>query len=81
MDFPDKMTQHGLGYFKIGDDTVFHGSYGNDIAGSTAQHQLGLFPDGQDSIIALSVLAYRHHRRFAQNNTFAFNVDQGVGRP
>ncbi len=44
----DEVVQHLFGDFEVGDDAIFHRLDGDDVAGSTAEHLLGLFADGFD---------------------------------
>jgi hypothetical protein len=75
----DKIAQHGFGHFKIGDDAVLHGADGLDVARRLAEHQLGLLPHGQHPAHP-PVLAHGNHRRFAQHDTFALDIQNGVCR-
>ena len=78
----DEVAQHGLGDLEIGDHPVLHGTDGHDVAGGAAQHHLG-FPAHRQHPVAVpvpAILAHRHHRGLAQDDTLAFDIDQGVGR-
>ena len=41
----NEVPKHRLGNLKVGDDAVFHGSDGDDVAGGSAEHALGFFAD------------------------------------
>jgi len=41
-----QLPQHRFRDFEIGDDAVFHGPNGHNIARSAPQHPLGFFSDG-----------------------------------
>ena len=74
------MAQHGLGNFKVGDNAVFHGADSPDIAWGSAQHALGVMPNGQNHVVAARVFLDRHHRGLAQHNSLPLNIDAGIGR-
>src|SRR5208337_268047 len=75
----DEVAQHGLGDFEVGDDPVLHGADGHDVARGAAQHHLGLPAHRQHPAAVPVVFAHRHHRRFAQDDAFALDVNQGIG--
>src|SRR6266487_4914424 len=74
----DEVTEHGFGDLEVGDDAVFHGPNGHDVAGSAAQHALGFFPDSQN---VGGARLNRHDRWFAKNNAPITYVHEAVGRP
>src|SRR5699024_9975925 len=45
-----ELLEHLLGNGEVGDDAVFHGADGLDVAGNTAKHFLGLLADGLDDL-------------------------------
>ena len=49
----DEVIQHPLGDFEIGDDAVFHGPDGDDVAGRSPDHFLGFFADCLDFAVVL----------------------------
>jgi hypothetical protein len=73
------MSEHGLGDFKVGYHSIFHGTDGYDVARSATQHHLCLFTHCKDLACAPPVFPYRHYRRFAQDYAFAFYINQGIG--
>src|SRR5690242_16547002 len=44
--FMDEVLEHRLDHIKVGDDAVFEGANGDDVAGSLADHSFGLGPYG-----------------------------------
>ena len=46
----DEVVEHLFGVAEVGDDAVFHGLDGDDVAGGAAEHLLGLFADGLNLI-------------------------------
>ena len=70
------MAQHGFGDFKVSNHTVPQGADSNDVAGGAAEHALGIVPDGEH-LVGAGIDG--DHRRFPQDNTVVFDVDQGVG--
>ena len=74
--FADKVGQHGLGDFEIGDDAVFERTDGDDVAGRAAEHALGLVADREDFVRAG---LDGHDGGFAQDNALIADVNKGVG--
>ena len=72
----DKILQHTLCDVKIGNHAVLNRANSHDVAGSTAQHFLGLITHRQDFT---AVLFHRHHRRLGHNGILALNRYQSVG--
>lgn len=77
--FSDEVAQHGLGDFKIRDDSVFHGTDGHDVARGAPQHHLGLLAHGQHLLARAGILAHRHHTGLAEHDALALDINQGVG--
>ena len=75
----DKVAQHGLGNFKVGDNAVFHGADSPDVARGSAQHALGVVPNGKNYIVAARVFFDRDHRGVAQPNSLPFDLNAGIG--
>ena len=77
----DEMLEHFLGNIEIGNHPVLHRAHRLDTAGCTPQHALGFRAHRHRGVfIVAHVVGQRHHRRFVQNDTAAFDVNQGVGR-
>src|SRR5690606_8955650 len=76
-----ELLEHLLGNGEVGDYTVFHGPYGIDVAGNATKHLLSLVPDSLNDLLAAwpAFLANGNNRRFIEHDTFAPDVDQGVG--
>ena len=74
----DEMLDHLFRDFEIGDDAVPQGSDGFDVAGCTAEHQLGLVADRQN-LLAAALIDNSDHRRFIENDAACLDVDQSVG--
>jgi hypothetical protein len=74
----DEVLDHLLGDFEVGDDPVAHRTDRFHVAGSAAQHLLGLYADGVDDLAAADV-PQGHHGRLVQHDALALHVDQGVG--
>ena len=65
---------------KVGDHAVPHGPDGDDVARCAAQHVLGFQPHGQHPVFGTVIGPHGDHGGFAENNAFAFDVNQRVGR-
>ena len=78
MYFLDKMPQHGLGDFKVGNHAVLHGPDGDDIAGRSSDHVFCFETDGLDFV---GVFIDGDNGRLAQDDALPFDVDECVGRP
>ena len=58
--------------------SVLHGTDGADVAGSAAEHALGLGADGKHLIIAAIVLLHRHHGGLAEHYALPLDIHAGV---
>ena len=76
MRFLNKVIQHALGDFEIGDNAVFHGLNCDDIAGGAAQHFLGFLADG---FHFTRVFIDGNNGWLVDNDAFALGVHQGIG--
>jgi hypothetical protein len=76
MRLPDKVLEHLLRYFKIGDDAVSHRPDGNDVSRRAPKHLLRVLPDRLDIICHLINSDYGG---FAQHDATPFGVDKRVG--
>src|SRR5207249_7394400 len=74
----DEMVQHFFGVFEIGDDTVLHGTDGDDVAGSATQHLLGFLAH---RLHLASLLVHGDDRRLANHDSLSFGVNQSIGGP
>ena len=72
----NEVIQHALGDFEIGDDAVFHGPDGDDVARRAAEHFLGFLADGFDFAV---VLVDGDDGRLVDDDAFAPGEDQRVG--
>jgi hypothetical protein len=83
MHHADELLEHLLGYREIGDDAVFHGTDGFNVAWHPAQHLLGFTADRLDDFLAAgaALVAYGHNGRLVQDDSFAANVNKGIGGP
>ena len=77
VNFMDKMPDHFLGNFEIGDNAVSQGANGFDIAGGPAQHHFCFITNGQNLLLAL-VMKDRHNRWLIQYDTAALHINQRV---
>ena len=77
MHLVDKITEHGLGNFKIGNDPVLHGPDGSNIARCLAKHLLGLLADGKHPAAA-GILADGDNRRLPQDDTLSLDVQNRI---
>ncbi|MNL47838.1 hypothetical protein D3C87_1706470 [compost metagenome] len=77
MDLLDEVLEHGLGHVEVGDDAVHQGPDGDDVAGGTAQHLLGLLAD-RERCAAVALLD-GDHRGLAQHDPIAPHEHQGIG--
>ena len=73
----DKIRQHFLRHFKIGNDAVNKRPDGADVAGRPAEHSFGFVAYGHH---LAGFLIYRHHRRFVYHDSPAADIDKSVGR-
>ena len=74
----DEVVQHLLGDLEVGDDAVFHGLDGHDVARRASEHFLGLFAHGFNFA---GVLVDGHDRRLVYDNALAACIYQRVRRP
>ena len=72
----DKVVQHLLGDFEVGNDAVLHRLDGHDVAGGAPQHLFGFLAHG---FYFAGVLVDGHNRGLVDNNALAGRVDQCVG--
>ncbi len=81
MHHADELLEHLLGDGEVGDDAVFHGADGLDIARHPSKHLLGLAADGLDDFLAIgpAFVANSDDGRLVQHNALAANVNQGIG--
>ena len=80
MNFLNEVLQHSLCHLKVSYNPVFERSNGSDIAGSPAQHSLGINTYSGDIFLVVAI-ANRDDRRFIQYDTLLSNIDQGISRP
>ena len=79
VDLADEMLDHFFCRFKVGNDTLAHRTDRFDGARGSAEHELGVFPDGQNLLLAvLDVVG--HDRGFVQDDALALDVDESVRR-
>src|ERR1044072_4103795 len=74
--FTDKVLEHLLSHFKVGNHSVSHRPDGNDVARRPAQHLLRVLTDSLDSI---RHLINSDNGGFAQYDAPSFGVHKGVG--
>ena len=74
----DEVAEHGFRHLEVGDDAVLHGADGADVAGSAAEHALGLGPHGEHLVVAAAVLLHCHHGGLAQNDALPLDIHAGV---
>ena len=79
MHLGDKMPEHRLGHFKIGNHPILHGADRLDIAGRAPKHPLGVLAHGKHPVVASGILFDCYHRGFAQNNSLAAHINTGIG--
>ena len=71
----NKVIQHALGDLEIGDDAVFHGFDGYDVAGRAAKHFLGFFADRFNFT---GVLVDGDDGRLVDDDAFALRENQRI---
>src|SRR3546814_8893823 len=78
-----EVREHLLGDGEIGNYTVFHGPDGLDVAGDAAKHPFCVPTDRLDDFLAIgpAIVADGDDRRLVEHNSFATDVDQGIGGP
>ena len=69
----NEFLQHFLGHVVVGDDALPQGTDGDDVAGGTAQHGLGLGAHLQQ---LAGVLVQRHHGGLVQHDALALHIYQ-----
>jgi hypothetical protein len=72
----NKIIQHALGDFEIGDHAVFHRLDSHDVAGRPPQHFLGFLADRFHFPVGL---VDGHDGRFVDHDPFALGKDEGIG--
>jgi hypothetical protein len=72
----DEVLEHFLGDVKIGDHPVLHGLDGYNVAGSPAQHFLGLMANGFN-LSGVSIDG--NNGGFVDDDSLSAGVNQGVG--
>jgi hypothetical protein len=72
----DKVVEHLLGDFEVGNDAVLHGLDGHDVSGRAAQHVLSLFAH---RFYFAGVLVDRHNGGLVDHDALAGCKDQRVG--
>src|SRR5207245_5676431 len=68
--------QHLLGVLEVGDDTVLHGTDGDDVSRRSSEHLLRLFAD---RLYLPRLLIYGDDGGLADHDSLSLDVDQGVG--
>ena len=76
MGFLDEMIQHRLGVIEVGNDTVLHGTDGDDVPWRSSEHLLCRFAD---RFYVPRRLIYGDDGRLADHDSLSLDVDQGVG--
>ena len=74
----NKVIQHALGHFEVGNHTILHGTDCGDVARRSAEHFLGLFADRFHLPI---VLVDRNDRRFIDYDALTAGKDESIGCP
>ena len=69
----DELFQHALGHIIVGDNALTQGADGNDVAGGTAQHGLGLGAHLQQ---LAGILIHSHHGGLIQHDALALHKHQ-----
>ena len=72
----DEVVEHLLGDFEIGNDAIFHGLDGHDVAGRAAEHLFGLFTHG---FHFAGDFVDGNDRRLVDHDAFALGIHQRVG--
>ncbi len=73
----NKIIQHALGDFEVGDHAVFHGLDSHDVARRAAQHLLGFLAH---RFHFAGVFIERYDRRLVDDDALALGEHQRVGR-
>src|SRR5262249_27212286 len=66
----DEMAEHRLRHLEIGDDPVLHRTDGDNVAGRSPEHLLGLFADGKDLLCARCAALDGDDGRFVRDDAF-----------
>src|SRR5690242_21877384 len=74
----NEVVQHPFGNFEVGDHTIFHRAYGDNISGRPAKHVFGLPAHRLDFT---RVLLARDDTGLVYDNALAFGEHQGVRSP
>ena len=82
VDLLDEVLEHLLGDGEVGDDAVLHRADGGDVAGRAPEHLLGREPYRLDRFLAIgpAFLADGDHGRLVEDDPFAADIDEGIGR-
>ena len=75
----DEMLDHFLRDLEIGDDAVAQRTDRLDVPRSAAEHQLGLFANGENKLLA-SDAGDGHHRGLVKHDPPALHIDEGIRR-
>jgi hypothetical protein len=78
VEFVDEVLDHLAHEIEVGDHAILHRSDREDFAGSSAQHALGLGPEGLD---AAGATLDGHDGRLIDDDTATLDMDQCVRRP
>jgi hypothetical protein len=73
----NKVIEHALGYFKIGDHAVFHRTDSDDISRCAPHHVFGFFADRFNLSV---ILVNGDNGRFVDDNALPLGKNQGIGR-
>ena len=71
----NKILQHRLSNFIVGNNAILHRTDSDNVTGSTANHSLGLRTDCQ---YLVSILFNSYYRRLADNNTLILAMHQRI---
>jgi hypothetical protein len=73
--------EHLLGDGEVGDDSVFHGANGLDVAGHAPQHLFRFVADRLNDFFAAGAtfVTNGYDRRLIEHNTLATNINEGIG--
>ena len=75
MSLLDEVRQHFFGDSEIGDNTVFHRPYSNDVTWGATKHILGFFPDGFNLI---RDFVDCNNRGLVDDDASTFGIDQSI---
>jgi hypothetical protein len=79
MHFLNKVLKHFFCDLKICNDTIFQRTDGGNIPRGSAQHALGIDPNGCDGLLVI-VLANRDNGRLVQNDAPLTHINECIGR-